>query len=500
MRTMSRRSFVGLMATSTAIALAGCSGQPSKATPAATGTDTAIPAKTAGLELAESDEPMEGIDQGALVVYFSCTGVTQKIAGYAAEALEASTYRIEAHDPYTSDDIAYYTDCRADREQADAGARPQIAGSLPDLSGYSAVILGYPIWHGRAPRIISTFLESTDLTGKTIAPFCTSHSSGVGSSAPSLESLCPDARWLPGRRFAADSSEAEVTSWLEGEGLAPAIGAAGAPAAFNLGARTVALNDGRRMPTNGLGTYSLKGVTCVASVKAALESGVRLLDTAHIYGNEVEVGRAVRESGVPREEVFVITKLYPSQFSNPEAAISESLEKLDLGYVDMMLLHHPGADDVKAYKAMERARENGSIRSLGLSCFYEAELERFLPEVSVAPALVQNEIHPYYQDSRATEFIHANGIAVQAWYPLGGRGHNDELLSDPALASIAAAHDVSIPQVILRWNLQRGVVVIPGSSNPAHIREDHDIYGFELTDEEMAAIAALDRNEKHDWY
>lgn len=297
-----------------------------------------------------------------------------------------------------------------------------------------------------------------------------------------------------------EPAKGDEASSPEEERAASATNAAALPAAFSLAARTVTLNDGRRLPTNGLGTYSLKGDTCVASVKAALESGVRLLDTAHIYGNETEVGRAVRESGVPREEVFVITKLYPSQFSDPEAAISESLEKLGLGYVDMMLLHHPGADDVKAYKAMEGARENGSIRSLGLSCFYEAELERFLPEVSVTPALVQNEIHPYYQDARATEFIQGKGIAVQAWYPLGGRGRNDELLADPVLASIAATHGASIPQVILRWNLQRGVAVIPGSSNPAHIREDNDIYGFELTDEEMAAIAALDRNEKHDWY
>lgn len=491
---------MGLMAASAAMVLAGCSGQPRKAVSSESSSDTDGLTGAAHPEPAEEDKAVERIDQTALVVYFSCTGATQKIAEYAAEALKAPTYRIEARDPYTPDDIAYYTDCRADREQADADARPQIAGGVPDLSGYSTLVLGYPIWHGQAPRIISTFLESADLAGKTILPFCTSHSSGIGSSATSLEAICPNAHWLSGRRFAADSNEVEIASWLEEEGLVSATGAAVMPAAFSLAARTVTLNDGRRMPTNGLGTYSLKGETCVASVKAALESGVRLIDTAHIYGNEVEVGRAVRESGVPREEIFVITKLYPNQFSEPEAAISESLEKLGLEYVDMMLLHHPGTDDVKAYKAMERARENGSIRSLGLSCFYEAELERFLPQVSIAPALVQNEIHPYYQDARVTEFIHGKGLAVQAWYPLGGRGHNDELLSDPVLTSIAAAHSVTVPQIILRWALQRGVVVIPGSSNPAHIREDNDVYGFELTSGDMTAIAALERNEKHDWY
>ena len=149
---------------------------------------------------------------------------------------------------------------------------------------------------------------------------------------------------------------------------------------------------------------------------------------------------------------------------------------------------------------MERALTAGKLRAIGLSCYYVDELIAFLPRVSVKPALVQNEIHPYYQDAEVVPFIHDQGIAVQAWYPLGGRGHNDELLSDPVLASIAQAHGVSIPQVILRWDLQRGVIAIPGSSNPAHIEEDDRLYHFSLTEEEMAAIAALNRNEKHDWY
>ena len=142
----------------------------------------------------------------------------------------------------------------------------------------------------------------------------------------------------------------------------------------------------------------------------------------------------------------------------------------------------------------------GKIRGLGLSCFYQSELQDILPQVSVKPSLVQNEIHPYYQDTDVIDFIHGQDIAVQAWYPLGGRGHNAELLSDPVLAVIAQTHGVSIPQVILRWDLQRGVIVIPGSSNPVHIAEDASIYDFELTADEMAQIAALERREKHDWY
>jgi diketogulonate reductase-like aldo/keto reductase len=264
--------------------------------------------------------------------------------------------------------------------------------------------------------------------------------------------------------------------------------------------KTVTLNSGYEMPTQGLGTYALDYATCVGSVQALAAAGGRLIDTAYMYHNEDAVGEGVRTCGVPREELFVTTKLYPSQFADPESAIEEALAKLNIGYVDLMLLHHPGEGDVEAYRAMERAVAAGKVRSLGLSNWYIDELESFLPQVNTIPALVQNEIHPYYQEQDVVPYIQNLGIVAEGWYPLGGRGYNDELLADPELTSIAQAHDVSVPQVILRWNRQRGIVVIPGSSNPAHIDEDLDIHGFSLTEEEMARIAALDRAEKHDWY
>ena len=264
--------------------------------------------------------------------------------------------------------------------------------------------------------------------------------------------------------------------------------------------KTVVLSSGCEMPTQGLGTYALDYATCVSSIHALAAAGGRLIDTAYMYHNEDAVGEGVRTCGVPREELFVTTKLYPSQFTNPESAIEEALAKLDIGYVDLMLLHHPGEGDVEAYRAMERAVAAGKVRSLGLSNWYIDELESFLPQVDTIPALVQNEIHPYYQEQDVVPYIQNLGIVAEGWYPLGGRGHNDELLADPELTVIAQARGVSVPQVILRWNRQRGIVVIPGSSNPAHIAEDLDIHGFSLTEEEMARIAALDRAEKHDWY
>ena len=269
---------------------------------------------------------------------------------------------------------------------------------------------------------------------------------------------------------------------------------------FNFETKTVLLNSGYEMPIYGIGTYSLTGDTCVESVTAALNSGVRLIDTAYMYHNEESVGEAVRNSGIPREEIFVITKLYPNQFSDPETAIEEALAKLDIDYIDMMLLHHPGTGDVEAYLAMEKAVADGKIRSLGLSNWYVEELDEFLPQINITPALVQNEIHPYYQENDVIPYIHSLGIVVQGWYPLGGRGYTAELLGNEVISEIAAAHGKSSAQVILRWNLQKGVVVIPGSSNPDHIQENTELFDFELTEEEMGRINALDRDEKHDWY
>ncbi|EHJ7845233.1 aldo/keto reductase [[Clostridium] innocuum] len=271
-------------------------------------------------------------------------------------------------------------------------------------------------------------------------------------------------------------------------------------AIFDIDKKTVTLNSGYEMPLNGLGTYNLKDEICVQSVSSALASGVRLIDTAHAYDNEEAIGKAIKASGVPREDLFITTKLYPDQFSDPEAAIEEALGKLDVDYIDLLLLHHPGVDDVKAYKAMESYVEMGKIRSICLSNWYVEELETFLPQVSITPAVVQNEIHPYYQENEVIPFIQEKDIVVEGWYPFGGRGHIKELLDDEVINEIAENHKVTSAQIILRWNLQKGVVVIPGSSNPDHIKENTEIYHFELSKSEMERINALNRDEKHDCY
>ena len=313
-------------------------------------TETPIPDETLPPPDSETPPPSVtpepgGAKQGkSLIVYFSCTDTTKKIAEYMQEITGADIYRIELEVPYTAEDLDYGdASARATREQNDSSARPAIAGKVENISRYQNVVIAYPIWWGQAPRIISTFLESYDFSGKTIVPVCTSHSSGIGSSAINLHELTDGkVTWLEGRRFSSTSSKEEVAQWLKDSGIQELLVQNKAEAmewVFDFETKTVVLNSGYPMSLNGIGTYSLLGNTCVTSVSEALKR-----------------------------------------------------------------------------------------------------------------------------------------------------------------STIAKAHGESSAQVILRWNLQKGVVVIPGSSNPVHIQENTELYDFELSEEEMRQINALDRNEKHDWY
>lgn len=462
---------------------------------------TETPAPTPDPDPVPNPQPGNG---HSLVVYFSCTNTTKGIAEQIAEITNGECHRIVPEVAYTSEDLNYNnSSSRANREQNDLSARPAISGKIENLSDYDVIFLGYPIWWGKAPKIIFTFLESYDFSGKTIVPFCTSHSSGIGSSDTDLHASVSQAVWKQGRRFSGNETKEDIMNWIESMELnlnQSNVGSFNLSEGENGKAPTVRLNSGYDMPIVGLGTYSLLGDVCVNSVVAAIQNGFRKFDTAYMYNNEESVGEGIRRSGVPREEIFVCTKLYPNQYADAENAINMALAKLGLDYIDLMLLHHPGTNDVAAYKAMERAVAQGKIRSVGLSNYYVKEMEAFLPQVSIKPALVQNEIHPYYQENEVIRYMHQQGIAIEAWYPLGGRGYTSALLNNETISRIAAAHGKSSAQVILRWDLQKGVVIIPGSSNPDHQKENISLFDFELTDEEMNSINALDRNEKHDWY
>ena len=271
---------------------------------------------------------------------------------------------------------------------------------------------------------------------------------------------------------------------------------------FDLEKGVVLLNSGYEMPLLGIGCFMLSNEQAENSVYWALRDGYRLIDTARIYGNEVGVGRgiqrAINEGFVTREEIFVTTKMWTSDFDNGDAAIDASLDRLGLDYIDLMILHHSQPrNDVQAYQAMERAVEAGKLHSIGLSNYYEPEdFDRLVTATSIVPALLQNETHPYHQSTEMKEHIAQYGTVLESWFPLGGRGNTQILFNDDTIASIAAAHGKTSAQVILRWHLQAGNIAIPGSSNEAHIAENFDIFDFTLSDGEMDELTAIDRDER----
>lgn len=272
---------------------------------------------------------------------------------------------------------------------------------------------------------------------------------------------------------------------------------------FDLKKGTVKLNSGHEMPILGIGTYQLSNSQAENSVYWALKAGMRLIDTARIYGNEEGVGRGIRRAikdGIcKREEIFVTTKMWTSDFSNGDAAVDASLRRLGLDYIDLMILHHSQPrNDVDAYKAMERAVKAGKLRSIGLSNYYEPDdFDRLVKATSIKPALLQNETHPYHQSGKMKAHIAKYGTVMESWFPLGGRGYTQTLFNDPTISAIAKAHGKSSAQIIIRWHLQAGNIAIPGSSTEKHIIEDASVWDFSLTDDEMKQMAAINKDRRN---
>ncbi|MDR0542587.1 MAG: aldo/keto reductase [Dysgonamonadaceae bacterium] len=270
---------------------------------------------------------------------------------------------------------------------------------------------------------------------------------------------------------------------------------------FNFEKRTVLLNSGHEMPIIGIGTYTLSTAQAETSVYNALKTGMRLIDTADIYGNETGVGRgiqrAMQDFGIKREEIFVTTKLWTSDFYRADTEVDERLQRLGLEYIDLLLLHHTAPNDEHAYQAMERGVQAGKLRSIGISNFYEADVNRLMNIAAVPPAVVQNETHPYHQMRSVKNHIAPLGTVLESWFPLGGRGTGIRTLSGhEVIAGIASEVGKTPCQVLIRWHLQSGNIAIPGSANENHIAEDFAVFDFELTDAQMQRIDALDRNQR----
>ena len=254
------------------------------------------------------------------------------------------------------------------------------------------------------------------------------------------------------------------------------------------------LNNGVKMPMAGIGTFLLTPGEAEASVLHALQNGVRLIDTANAYVNEKAVGRAMKRSGLPREEIFLETKLWSSFYEQPDA-VEKTLARLDTDYIDLLLIHQPAGNYVAGYRLMEKAYKEGKVRAIGLSNFNQAQVSEILSLCEVKPTILQTELHPYHQEPSLKTFLKENGIVAQAWYPLG---HGDKaLLEEPLLTALGQKYGKSAAQIILRWHMQVGNIVIPGSKNPAHIKANFDLFDFVLTDEEMAQIAALNQDKRY---
>lgn len=304
----------------------------------------------------------------------------------------------------------------------------------------------------------------------------------------------------------AAPSESQIEETTTSETETPAAELVSIEPEFDLDAGTVTLNNGVFMPILGIGTFSLSDSEAEESVYWALRDGYRLIDTARIYGDEAGVGRGIRraieEGLVTREEIFVTTKMWTSDYGNGDAAINASLERLGLDYIDLMILHHSQPEnDVAAYKAMEQAVDDGRLKAIGLSNYYDPDdFDRVVNATTILPAVLQNETHPYHQSTDMKEHIAQYGTVLESWFPLGGRGNTQTLFNDPVITAIAAAHGKTSAQVILRWHLQDGHIAIPGSHNEKHIQENFNIFNFELTPDEMEQIASLDKNERlGDW-
>ena len=256
----------------------------------------------------------------------------------------------------------------------------------------------------------------------------------------------------------------------------------------------VTLRNGVEMPMAGIGTFLLTPDEAEASVLSALKDGYRLIDTANAYVNEKAVGRAMKVSGLPREEIFLETKLWPAFYEQADA-VEKTLERLGTDYIDLLLIHQPAGNYIAGYKLMEKAYKEGKVRAIGLSNFNEEQIKEILSICEVRPTVLQTEAHPYFQEKKMKEFLSGQGMVIQVWYPLG---HGDKvLIQEPLFTELGRKYGKSNAQIILRWHVQSGNIVIPGSKNPAHIRDNFDLFDFALTGEEMERIAALDKGVRY---
>ena len=256
----------------------------------------------------------------------------------------------------------------------------------------------------------------------------------------------------------------------------------------------VTLNNGNKCPVIGIGTFTIAPADAEVSVREALKMGYECVDTANAYCNERAVGRGIKESGVPREKIFLSTKLWPSEFEN-ENAVDETLARLGVDYVDLLFIHQPAGNWLAGYRQLEKAYREGKAKAIGISNFEGKYLDELSTKWEIAPQFMQAEAHPYFTQEEPRKTLDKYGIKLMSWYPLG---HGDKsLIEEPVFVKLGEKYGKTPAQVILRWHTQMGFVVIPGSKNVDHIRDNLDILDFKLTDDEMAEIAKLNKGVRY---
>ena len=254
------------------------------------------------------------------------------------------------------------------------------------------------------------------------------------------------------------------------------------------------LNNGVIMPNIGIGTFLLEPKDAENSVREALKIGYRLIDTANAYMNERAVGRGIKESGVDRKDIFLSTKLWPSEYENPNA-VDETLERLDTDYIDLLFIHQPTKNWKEGYKQLIKAYKEGKIRAIGISNF-EREIEEVLNEFDVKPQVIQVECHPFFPQDELRKITDKENIRIMSWYPLGGKGMTAELLNKQAIINLANKYNKTTAQIVLRWHIQMGFIVIPGSKNVEHIKDNIDIFDFNLSNDDMNVISKLNNKQR----
>ena len=410
----------------------------------------------------------------SVIVYFTHSGNTELAAKQVAEVTGAKMIRLLPEQPYSSEDVNWVNkQSRCTREHLNRSLRPAIKPIDIDFTKVDTLFVGFPIWWHEEPAVIRTFLDNygEQLKDKVIFPFCTSYESPMSE---------------------ADATLKKRLSFFENQKRPSVACQIRRNKKMDQTMNTVKLNNGIEMPQMGYGVYQVSPAECERCVSDALSVGYRMIDTAQAYHNEEGVGNAVRKSGIDRKEIFLVSKIWISNYGyeKAKASIDESLRRLQTDYIDLMLLHQPFCDRYGAYRALEDAYKEGKLHAIGVSNFYPDHFIDIASNMEIVPAVNQVETHVFNQQVEAQRIMEEFGTRIMSWGPFA-EGRNG-FFTNPILADIGHKYGKSVAQVALRWLIQRGVIIIPKSTHVERMRQNIDIFDFSLSDGDMRTIATLD--------